>query len=558
MRRAWAALLLALPSAAAAAPKRSIRYALTIDPSRPEAALRVEARFHGPCEARRAFKVTTSYGAAKNLDLLRDLSFVDGEGRTVPATREGDAWTLPGEACAARASYAVDASSGASGLKPEDPGDLVMPKASADLVSFGPSFVLLRSSPSPAAVELSWILPDGWSVASGSRLEGKAPLGDLLGGFVIAYRKDAFLERRESSLRVLAPKNAAPPAELNALFEQARLAARSDLDAFPFLKERPEYLVLMQRSSQLGGEARRGAFLLEFPAGAATNPGFVDRFAEMTAHEFFHALAADRTSPRDRASVETGGDLRWLGEGFTNYFARVALRASGRMSPTGFVNEMAEYESLALRRKGSGRFGLVEASRGFFTDKAKHAYSYEAGAALAFKLDWLMRRSSNGRRTLTGFLKKLASDPPKDYREVIALLEDYDAAAAAAALPHLEGEENVALAPILEELGARKSVKKIYRMGAEAKDRPDALCLVTIPARLEAAGIRAGDCIVEVAGEPYRKRDQIFAHELRPISAVVEREGKRVPVSFTLAEAEQVRWEAPKDCPNTLRGLLCR
>jgi predicted metalloprotease with PDZ domain len=141
------------------------------------------------------------------------------------------------------------------------------------------------------------------------------------------------------------------------------------------------------------------------------------------AHELFHSWNGIRIAGRDYPSSQ------WLGEGFTEYFANLALIQEGLIPMTLFRSRVEKSLGLYTYFRSSPLFAdvsLLDAGK----NKGRNRLGvYEGGWAVAFALDMEIRRSTEGRRTLRDFMRLMlarfgAPNTPYTIDDVIAVASE--------------------------------------------------------------------------------------------------------------------------------------
>jgi predicted metalloprotease with PDZ domain len=167
-----------------------------------------------------------------------------------------------------------------------------------------------------------------------------------------------------------------------------------------FPKSQPtKYLVVLLPGSEADGESYAHSFASTLPV--PLDPDLRIVWGNTIAHEMFHYWCGGLIRADDQAAME------WFSEGFTEYYANLALIRSHQISTSDFLQKMAinigQYEYFldsplfsdvtiekAGLHKGRNRFGV-----------------YAGGWVMAFVLDQEIRRDSDGHRTLDDLMRKL-------------------------------------------------------------------------------------------------------------------------------------------------------
>ena len=185
-----------------------------------------------------------------------------------------------------------------------------------------------------------------------------------------------------------------PPLLAKALVQTGTVAAKV-FDKTPH----GVYLMTFFREESEDGESYENS-------AAVTSPDAFDRTGMIVTgntlvHELLHHWIGGQLAPDDHDSIA------WFTEGFTEYYANVAIARSGAVPPDlllrKFNNQVAGY----LYFFNSGLFSGVSVAD---AAKRKGAYRfgvYNAGWAIALSLDVALRSESGGRRSLDDVMSLL-------------------------------------------------------------------------------------------------------------------------------------------------------
>ena len=147
-----------------------------------------------------------------------------------------------------------------------------------------------------------------------------------------------------------------------------------------------------------------------------------DDLLETVAHEFFHCWNVERIRPRslepfdfERANIS--GEL-WLAEGFTEYYAPIALSRAGLENLSSTAGALGGLIQAVTFNPGRDVRSAEEMSRmATFTDRGSssdrtnwlntYISYYPFGGAIALGLDMSLRGRSDGRITLDDFMRAM-------------------------------------------------------------------------------------------------------------------------------------------------------
>jgi predicted metalloprotease with PDZ domain len=165
------------------------------------------------------------------------------------------------------------------------------------------------------------------------------------------------------------------------------------------------YLLLFGRADQPGafyGSPKRASMTLS--VGADLPPeAFADGLCHLVAHEYHHTWMQARCQPRD--------ELRFLAEGFTDWYAYRLTQELGLLTPEGlrqaFLERLAAAEGALARWEGS-----LSAAGGpeFFRGGAAYDACYAGGLCLAVLLERALPRAAQ-ESGLDGLMRAFYEDP---------------------------------------------------------------------------------------------------------------------------------------------------
>ena len=248
------------------------------------------------------------------------------------------------------------------------------------------------------------------------------------------------------------------------------------------------------------------------------------------AHEFFHLWNVKRIRPDVLGpfdyTKENYTKLLWVAEGFTDYYASVALRRAGLISDLEFLEDQAKAFQDLQETPGRNVQSVEEASFDswikFYRQDENSINSqvsyYDKGAILGLLLDLEIRKRSRGAKSLDDvmrylyneFYKRKRNYSPQDFQQASELMAgasldqffsryvrgrdelDYDAALNAAGL-------RLDTAGVPKQ--AEQSLPKTY-FGADLAQEGDRLVVRRVYAGSPAydQGLNAGDQIVAFDG----------------------------------------------------------
>lgn len=238
-------------------------------------------------------------------------------------------------------------------------------------------------------------------------------------------------------------------ADVRRLLAILRAVARAEgalFGGFPF----DRYLFIVHMLPRDGGglEHRASSTLnvagLSFDAEAGYR-----RFAELAAHELFHAWNVKRI--RDRRlgpfdyTKENYTRLLWFHEGFTSFMEGPILLRAGLVEPAAHLADLAERWTRYVAKPGRNATPLSELSFEAWIKQYKPAENftnraisyYEKGEWAALALELVLREATGGRRGVADLFRRLWRE--FGARDVGLEPEDVEAAASAVAGRPLDG-----------------------------------------------------------------------------------------------------------------------
>jgi predicted metalloprotease with PDZ domain len=420
------ALLLSL-ALTVAAPADTVRYTVTFpNPAHHEA--RVAVDFPAAGDTLEVWMSRSSPGRyalhefAKN---VYDVRAADADGRAVPIVRHDPyRWLVVARRRPVRFSYTLFADRADGTYSQIDPSHahLNMPASFAWARGLESRPIAVRFTPPAGSVwrvatqllasadSLAWAAPDlayfmdsptelsafalrSWTVA------GPGGRTDTVRIAVHHEGTDAELDRYAEALRKIV-------AEQVGIFGET---ARYDHGLYTFLAD---YLPWASGD----GMEHRNSTVLSSSNSLATS---FDRLLLTASHEFFHSwnmerIRAAELEPFDFIRADPSPTL-WFGEGFTNYFDRLAVRRAGLLSDSAYAETVAEVVNAVMTAPGRRFHSPVDMSLlAPFVDAATwidpvnlpntFLSYYTWGAGIGLGLDLTLRGRGDG-RSLDGFMR---------------------------------------------------------------------------------------------------------------------------------------------------------
>ena len=185
---------------------------------------------------------------------------------------------------------------------------------------------------------------------------------------------------------------------------------------FPF----DRYLFIIHALSERGGGLEHScACTLDIAGMGFEDEKAYQRFAELAAHEFFHAWNVKRIRDQVLGPFDYTGEnytrLLWFHEGFTEYMQAIILLRAGLLTPDRYLKDLGEDWAKYAGRPGRNVTCLSELSFEAWIKQYKPADNYancavsyyEKGKWAALLLDLKLRQATAGRRGLPQVFRRL-------------------------------------------------------------------------------------------------------------------------------------------------------
>lgn len=394
--------------------------------------------------------------------------------------------------------------------------------------------------------------PEGWKVLAPWPAHGAggfAPPDDrALVNDLIAV--GSWKERRVEVEGYTAILAAAPGQEalLDQVADSLAEIIRGELEIFDVLPN-GRYLFLFSRpdSPGFGGSTKSNSMTLNVtPEQLAVAE---EHLLHLVAHEFFHTWAASRAS--------LPGELRWVNEGITDYFAYITPLQLGIYDlpqwHASFAEKLGAFEMNALR----GSQSLVEAGGpAFFENTSSHDLTYAGGLVIGAWLDAalqqrtdddlvdLMRHFTNDERW-----DDLSAKPTSD--DFFAALQDIGGKELAERVRALVSEPfELDLTELFAEVDVELT-RELVTPTPSPRANFDEFTITGIDPSGQAgqAGLRSGDRLIEVNGVTLQSTGDIYRAWGTPIDGHVhvrfDRAGEVSTISYALRD--EVRYRVRRD-----------
>lgn len=438
-----------------------------------------------------------------------------------------------------------------------------------------PSVFLYSEDTLPLSQVLRVELPPGWDFASGHRPDPlqpgqfRSPNYDVFVDCPLlfgAMERHSFLAHGTPIEVVLAGRlpSAAefPRDDWLAKVEAIVNAAYGVVGDFPF--ERYVFLFVFSDIGGGYGLEHLNSTTIEFNH-RAVKSGAIEGLESVTAHEFFHLWNVKRIRPQqlgpfDYASDVRSRDLWWL-EGVTSYYQDVILQRAGLRGGDGswfWETQASNYRNV----RGSPGWGQRSAERSSWTvwEEEHHPYIsyYDQGQALGLLLDLHIRVHTQNRRSLDDvvrFLHRWVNYPepgyrPGDLERAVFAVTGWDASA------FFDRYVAGLVEYPWEEIAPAAGLSCVDRMAGEpylglSMDNERRLRVGNEGPMFE-AGLRDGDALQQVAGQPVTSRQSLreVLAGLTPGSTVevqVLRDGAAQSVAVPVRERREHQFQLSVD-----------
>jgi predicted metalloprotease with PDZ domain len=309
------------------------------------------------------------------------------------------------------------------------------------------------------------------------------------------------------------------------------------------------YLFLFTPSDVRGfaGAAKQGAMVLTAMA-EMPREELAPGIAHLVAHELFHTWASSRYDAPD--------ELRFLSEGFTDYFAHVVAARVGATAPERVAETLGESVRLYERAARATGLSLVEAGGpAFFRSQDAYQQIYSGGLLVAAACEVALRRVDEP-TDLVAFLRELNNDPRWSRAKAPALGDVVALLARRAGQGFAERVRE-----LVQRRGAVDFVAELAQLGCvverssvpastELRARVEGTKVVDIDpeSALYELGLRPGDVVLEANGVTPTSRAETFRAFDAPrdgrVRARLRRGSGEVAIDQPIPMTTQVSFEA--------------
>lgn len=282
-----------------------------------------------------------------------------------------------------------------------------------------PTLFLCPKDLEPADIRVRFELPPRWGVISPWRLveEGEYDPGgrdSLLNDLVAIGDWSTHEIRVGEFVGTIAFAPGQATLEANAV-EPIRRIVEYELELFG-RPARGRYLFIFGRpdTSGMAGSPKTRSMTLSVEPRLA---GYASKYLpHLIAHEFFHTWAA---------GIEIPDELRWVNEGFTDYYAYLVSARLGLSTWDEFTGTLAEKMRSCAENARRGKLALSTAGGTvFFNDRDAYNLVYDGGLLIGAWLDRAIRQQAQG-KTLDDLMRVFHNDPRWTKGDAAPALKDF-------------------------------------------------------------------------------------------------------------------------------------
>jgi predicted metalloprotease with PDZ domain len=263
----------------------------------------------------------------------------------------------------------------------------------------------------------------------------------------------------------------------------------------------------------------------------------------LVAHEFYHTWASARFDMPD--------ELRWLNEGFTDYYAYLVAARLNLSTWEDFANTLADKMRSCARNPSRGKLSLAEVGgEVFFRDQNAYDLAYDGGLLIGGWLDRAIRTQGGG-KTLDDLMRAFINDP-RWSMDTAPKLADFFVAAR-----EFVGEATMAkLERFVMQPYDFDPTKEYPTVGVEVRHQT---CLPKLDLRANldntrvvdverdglayGVGIRPGDRLLEINGCRVAGPGEVHRAWRKPVDGRVqvtlERDGKKLTINELLPQVDE-------------------
>ncbi len=203
---------------------------------------------------------------------------------------------------------------------------------------------------------------------------------------------------------------------------------------------------------------------------ASSADGLASSMIDVVAHEFFHIVTPLSVHSEDVHYFDynqpTFSKHLWMYEGVTEYFAQHFQVYEGLMNNSKFYNTMMDKINISRRMDDAMSFTVMSENILEEPYASNYFNVYQKGALIGMCIDILMRKESNGNRSMLSLMKELSSKYGKNKPfvddNIIAEITEMTYPSVADFLnTHVVGDTPINYGDILEYVGLKMGKSKV-------------------------------------------------------------------------------------------------
>lgn len=280
----------------------------------------------------------------------------------------------------------------------------------------------------------------------------------------------------------------------------------------------------------------------------SVEPGLAEHASKylphLIAHEFFHTWTA--------ALFEMPDELRWVGEGFTDYYAHLVPARLGLSTWDELAATLAEKMQSCAINPQRGQLALSAAGKDvFFNDRDAYNLVYDGGLLIAAWLDRAIRGQGRG-KTLDDLMRAFNNDPRWTQDDANLSLNHFldvaerftDRSTAATLERFVTQPYEFDPLPAFAQSGVRIR-REIAAPKMDLRANLDGTRVIDVDASSIAyrVGVRADDRLVKINGQPIHNALDVRAAWRKPVDnrirVTLERDGRELKLDEPVPRIEE-------------------
>ena len=283
---------------------------------------------------------------------------------------------------------------------------------------------------------------------------------------------------------------------------------------------------------------------------------------DVAAHEFFHLWNVKRIRPQTLQPVDYTKEMwtraLWFAEGVTSTYAAFTMERSGLWSPSEFYDDLARQFTELEGRPAHLTQSAEESSLDTWLDKYNYydepqvsiSY-YNKGQILGVMLDLAIRDATDNHKSLDDLMRAMNRDYAQRgrfYDDSKGIEQEAEVVAGRSFreffADYVAGTKEIPYNDFLRAAGLQAEVRQqsVADWGFRIERGANGAATIESVAAgsgAEKAGLRSGDVILQMEGQPFGRPAMRFLYQHRPgdiVNMRIERDGVPANISFALAE----------------------